>query len=274
MSDRRIIWQNNAALTDISRFVSGPLSDSQTLDFVAAEDYLFIGSPLPFNHLYFSFVSPNALSSTISVDFWQENTWTPVVDLIDETSGWTKDGYVRWSVPRETSWTNPLDSYLVDGLELTVIYNLYWARISFSADLSPTTDVKYMGQLYSNDADMFAYYPDLNNAQLMEQYQAGKTNWRDQGIMATEAIQTYLKAKNIIKVDSQILKPGLLTMSGVHKTAEIIYGGFGDAYKDSKASAKKEFELAIDLKFYEVDANGDGKPSKAEKYVRTGRLYR
>ncbi len=274
MYDRRVIWKNNGVTTDITKNVTGPLSDSIVLDYKAADDRIFIGSVLPFNHLFFDFIVANNDAVTPTVKVWTGTQWTTVVDLQDETRGWFAPGKIMWSVPRETSWIRELDSFDAEGLEDTVIYNMYWAELSFSADLDALTDLKTVGQRFSDDSDLFSFYPDLSQTGLLEQFETGKTTWNEQSLAASEACIAYLKAKNIIKVDSQVMKPDQLKMAAIHKTAEIIYSAFGAAYKDDKIEARKDFEKAIDLKFLNVDENADGNLSLSERKIRTGRLYR
>lgn len=272
--DRRVIWKNNGVVTDISQATAGPGSSGVVFDYKAAEDRLFIGSILPFNHLWFDMSVVNALSVIPTIKFWTGSAWVSVVDVLDETNALSASGKILWSVPRETSWIRELDSFDVEGLSSTVIYNMYWAELSFSGDLTGTTAIRLIGQKFSDDADLFGYYPDLSQTGLLSQFATGKTSWNDQCIMATEASIAYLKAKNIIKIDSQVMKPDQLKVAAIHKTAEIIYSAFGAAYKDDKVEARKEFEKAIDMKFMNMDEDQDGRLSLAERTIKTGRLYR
>ena len=47
----RVIFSNNGSSEDMSRQVAKYKSGSKSFSYVAAEDALYIGSSLPFNHL-------------------------------------------------------------------------------------------------------------------------------------------------------------------------------------------------------------------------------
>ena len=130
---------------------------------------------------------------------------------------------------------------------------MYWAEITFSADFSATTDLKFIGHKYSTDAELFAYYPDLSQSTLLTQYQSGKADWSEQAIMAADNIHMHLKARNLIKSDSQIVMPDVLKLASIHKTAEIIYSAFGSGYRDQKAAAAEEFKKAININQFNID---------------------
>lgn len=272
--DRRIIWSDNGVIKDITNSVTGPLATGLIMDVKAATDKIYVGSILPFNHLFFDFQTVNNEASTITAEFWDGTQWVSMVDVVDETNGWFNHGKITWTVPRETSWVRELDSFDVSGLETTVIYNFYWLRLSFSADIKNTTHPKFVGHRYSSDSDLFTFYPDLQQTALMEQYETGKVDWNTQCLMATEACLAYLKAKDIIKADSSILRPDILKVAAVHKTAEIIYAAFGEAYKNDKIEAKKSFEDAINLKFFQTDVDSNGRLTDIDRTISTGRLTR
>ena len=272
--DRRVLFKNNTALNDISMKVTGVKADGSLFDYVAGEDYLYVGAVLPFNHLYFDLSVVNAVSTAVTVEFWDGMAWVEMVDVMDETVALSKSGKISWTVPRDRSWIYELDSYDVTGLETTVIYQMYWARISFGANLTGTTAISMIGQKYCDEDYLFALYPDLNQTQLFEQYEVGKTTWDDQIVIASDMIRSYLRNKGIIKSGDQILKPDLLQDACAHKTAELIMAAFGTAYNDNKAAAKKEFEGSINMRFFAVDLNRDTILSTAERNASSGTLTR
>ena len=86
------------------------------------QDKLLIGSVLPFNHLYFKFVVVNTESTAPTVKFWDGTEFRSVIDLVDNTDGFTSDGYIKWEVPESYSWYLEQYSYNVTGLSVTEIY--------------------------------------------------------------------------------------------------------------------------------------------------------
>jgi len=257
--ERRIFFSNNSTLTDLSDKLQNPATYSVVMPYLSATDYVYFGTYLPFNHLFWMFEVPNTETVSLSVDFWSDSQWRPVIDLFDMTEGLSRDEYVRWSIPKDYAWPREPYSYDVTGLESTEVYGLYWLRVSASADLTALTEVKYIGQKYSNDSDLYGYYPDLMQQKLKLQFGSGKTNWDDQAVSAAENIILHLKTKHVIKTADQILNPAALKLASIHKTAEIIYGAFGQGYRDDKIQAAKSFNEAINQSFYQVDANANAR---------------
>lgn len=272
--DRRIFFKNNTALVDVSDILHTTSSSGYVFDVVAAEDSIFVGSVMPFNHLFFKMKVPNDQASTVSVQFWNDSTFKDVIDLVDLTVGLQSDGIIKWNIPKDWDWYSEPESYNVTGLSVTEIYNLYWAKITFSADLKATTEITYVGQRFSSDYDLYLYYPELKQSNLLAQYETGKTSWDDQHIGASENIIMDLKARNIIQGASQILKPELLRLAAIHKTAEIIFSAFGKAYEDDKLSARKAYSDLMLRNFFEVDVNKNGRIDRSDEKSSIGWLKR
>lgn len=257
--DRRVFLRKGATIKDLSDSVDNVTEGSEIINVQTGTDELLIGTYLPFNHLYWMFDVVNTEDSVVSVQFWSDRQWRDVIDLVDLTNGFSKNEIIKWSIPKDYSWPREPFSYKVAGLGTTEIYDLYWLKITVSADLLGTTELKYLGQKYSSDSDLYSYYPDLKQPNLMKQYSALKTGWDDQSISAAENIQLHLKTKHIIKTADQILNPDLLKLASIHKTAEIIYGAFGEAYRDDKKQAGMSFSEAINQSFFGVDANANAR---------------
>lgn len=270
---QRVIYSNNGSLTDISKLVANYRANSATIPFVAAEDYIFIGSLLPFNHKYIAIGTANDQSSAPSVDIWYGNAWISAVDILDftDSSGVTlaTDGILRFATNRLKGWDRELDSADVTGLTGTNIHNYYWVRLSFTADLNVSTAIKYIGHKFSEDDDLYTFYPDLNNSTLKSAFESGKTDWNEQHFAAAQGIIRELRSKRIIFERDQILDYELFNEASVHKTAQIIYGAFGQDYADDMIKAKSRFKEALNLSQYNLDENRDGRLSEGERLSST-----
>lgn len=281
MLDRkqRIIWNNSGTLRDLSAQLNDYRSGSAVIPFIAATDAIYIGAEMPFNHKYFDVSVANALASTISVEIWNGSAWVPVVDLIDETAAAGASMAVSGKVsfapdPDLAGWAKEDDSKRVIGLETTRIAYLYWARIKFSANLTPAFALKYVGHLFSDDSALFSQYPDLNNAQLLAAFQTGKTDWKEQSLTAAEIIVQDLRRRNIVMRREQVMDDTLFIQASVNKTATIIYGGLGNGFTDSRVEAQKQYDITSNIKFYEVDRTAQGRATECDKRAQTGFLYR
>lgn len=237
----------------------------------ASGDYLYIASEVPFNNLWFEMGTVNALAATVSVEVFFGQTWYAAVDIVDQTllSGASlgQSGRIAWTLNRLYGWDLIQDPNLYTGLGVTLpVYWMYWARLSWSASMTAETTLKYIGQKFSLDTDLTAYYPDLASSDLMAAFQSGKTDWKEQAFMAAEAIVRDLIGRKIIRSRGQIFDWSRLTLPSVHKVAELIYRGLGKAYEDNRAAAHKDYSDAMNRDFFRVDADLDGHLDPCDKW--------
>jgi hypothetical protein len=263
--DQRVIYQT----TDISQQVN----DFRTLTapFVyTAGQYLYIGSVLPFNNLWIEMGTANVNASVASVDMWFGHQWVSAVDVIDETTGLTASGRLQWNTDLNKGWDLEQYSASVTGLPaLSAVYNMYWLRLSWSVTFSAGTTLAYVGQKFSTDAILYSFYPDLDNSTIRTSFAAGKTTWNEQHFMAAEHIVRDLQKNGIIKSRSQIVDSSKLTDASCHKVAELIYSSLGDAYLEQLKWARQSYKEASQVKFFNVDVNGNGRLDSIERSFST-----
>lgn len=274
LMDQRVFFADNGTFNDVSVDVSRASEGSFVMPYVSAEDYLYVASFLPFNHKHFDISSPNALSSTLSVDLWDGKDWVSAVDIIDqsELSGVSlaQDGIIRFTLNRLDVWQREQDSDDVTGIPDLGVYDMYWMRFKWGSDLTSTTAIKFIGSKFSKDSDLYQYYPDLNKTALQSAFESGKTDWEDQHYMAAERILTDLRKRAAILSADQIIDYELFREASVHKTAELIFQGLGKAYVDLKSEARKEYEKSIDIEFLRIDRDGDTRLGDSERTFRMG----
>jgi len=276
--DQRVIWDDDGTEKDMSSTVNDFLIGSYEIAFTGVDDALYIASDIPFNHRFIMMDVANDETITASVYIWYNNEWVAAVDVFDGTSSGgaslATDGILEWTTNRLKGWSREADSEDVDGLDKVGIYDKYWLRVNFSSDFKATTSIKYIGQRFSTDTELFALYPDLNNASLMAAYATGKTGWVDQHIIASESIARDLKRKNIIYNEKQILNHHLFQEASCHKVAEIVYAGLGRAFDDNRARARKHYQEAMELNYYNIDRNASGNLEETEKLHSQRFMYR
>lgn len=273
--NNRIIWKDNLTLTDLSVKLNNYHSGSQVVDIIAADDAIYIGSDMPFNHRYFEFGVVNTSASVLSVSIWDGTEWEAAVDVVDQTSvagkTFAQNGIVSWVPDRNGSgWGREETTENIPDVSTLKIYNLYWAKITFSADLLNTTAINFIGHKFSEDEDLAAIYPELNLSATKSQFLSGKTNWNEQHIHAAEAIIKRLREKKIIFSRNQILNWEIFTVPSIHQVASIIYRSFGDDYKDNFEQSNKDFHAAMNLHNFEIDRDLDGKLDPIEKIATAG----
>ena len=236
--------------------------------------YLYIASLFPFNNLWLELGTVNVVPATVSVSMWWGNSWVPAVDVLDETAGLTKSGRLQWNTDINKGWGRATKASDVTGITGAVIYNMYWIRLSWNATLTPGTTLKYIGQRFSNDADLAFYYPDICLPQVLEGFKEGKQSWDDQHYLAAAKIISDLRKRNIIESRSQLLDYGLFTEAACHKVCEIVYKSFGTSYQEQLKQVRSDYLEAINMKFYNVDSCGTGREDPAVRRVSTGYLSR
>lgn len=271
LRNNRILFFSGS-FSDFSMALSDINAQTKTLAYVAG-DFLYLGSDLPFNHRYFDVSTPNNVAATLSADYWTGNGWKAFVDVIDETAvngvPLAQSGIVSWQTNLdESSWgyddTDEMDG---SGLETgPIIYKLFWIRLKWDQTLLNTTALRYIGHRFSDDTDLVAEYPELSSSAIKTAWQAGKTTWNEQCLTAAEYIVQDLRGpKNIIQSADQILDWKNYQKASVHKTAEIIFRGFGDDYKDQMLESHNAYRSALAVGKHNVDLDGDATLSDGEK---------
>lgn len=276
---QRVLYVQNGVIHDASSALNGFRSGTYVLPVVAAQDALYICSELPFNHKYFDVSVANAVASVVSVQTWTGSEWKDAVDITDETAvagaSLGQSGLLTFGMDLDRiSWSWHRDSNTIPELVGTRIFNQYWARFKWTVNLTSSTALKYVGQRFSDDGDLFDYYPDLNNSELMLAFEAGKTDWKAQSFAAAETIVADLRSQSVVIRRDQILDVHLFQMASLHKVASIVYAGLGHAYRDREVQANERYVKALSMKYFEVDNDGDAVGSPMEKTMSTGFMTR
>lgn len=275
---QRVIFKDDTVISDLSASLNDYSAGNATVAIVAADDAIYIGSELPFNHKFIQVATPNSIASTISAHIWNGSDWSQVADLVDQTAVGGKtlaqSGKISFTPNRDIAgWVCEYDSARVEGLETTKIYDLYWLRLTFSADLSATTALAYVGNLFNTDASLYLQYPDLNSAAILAAF-GNSTTWIKQSLTAAEIIvQDLRNAKVLIRRD-QIMDDTLLTIAGVHKTAQLIYMGLGNGHTTQRDYAERLYKASRDVRFQEIDRRAMGIATQTDKNFEQGYLYR
>lgn len=279
---RRIFYSDNSVLTDMTVNLNSYHSGVHSFSFVSSEDAFFIGSRFPFNHIFIKLDGDNVNSngSSMMVSYWGGKEFKSVVDIIDETSSngktLAKSGFVTWVTDKSYSWIKEDTNYSsnsVEGLTDVEIYDKYWLKITFSNDLTANTSFSWIGQKFCDDNALGSEYPALVRSSIMTAYEAGKTSWEEQCIRASEILVNDLVAKKFILSKDQILSKEDFELATVSKTAEIIYSGLGDDYKDDKSRARIEYEDRLTKSLPFIDTNKNARIDLHEQ-ITQGRLVR
>lgn len=273
------IYSNNGTLTDISEDVRRFQTGSATIaDITAAQDYIYLGARVPFNHYYFDLETPSVVNSNIiTSEYWDGREWITCYRTIDDTDGFKESGFVTFIPNKNKSWSKESTNdgnEAITGLTTVNIYDLYWLRIKFSVDIPLGFTFRFIGQKFSDDYDLSSEFQNLVRSQMLLAFGAGKTNWDEQHCKAAEIIVQDLVKSEVIDSSGQILVREEFTLASVQKVAQIIFNSLGDDYIDQRDKAEQEYKNRMNKSIYKVDKNQNGLLDKNESTQRVGFMSR
>jgi hypothetical protein len=281
LATNRVIWNDNGTLKDLSNKLNNFFSESQVLDFIAAQDKIYIGSDVPFNHRFINLSVVNDVAASVTVEIWDGNSWVAAVDVQDGTAlagvPLAQDGILRWATDQDKTWgqEQSTEDMAASGLQTLKIYNMYWVRLSWSVDLKATMSLAYFGHKFSKDEDLGGYYPDLNRANVKTAFQSGKTTWLEQHILAAEELFRDIRNQRALWSKNQIFEPEVFTMPAVHKVAQIVYTAFGSEYESRRDEAYDRYKEALEGALSQgIDKDEDGHVEEDEHAGMTVGLFR
>jgi len=287
--NQRVIFSDNGSLEDITLRVNDYFKgDFDIGGYVPGEDYIYIGSDLPFSNKYFCLETPNTSSAKPSIQIWQGNTWVNAVDVLDDSdAGYdgkslSRDGVISWKPDDDfSSWHKENDTKDIPELSALRIFCMYWLRISWDNSFSNGTTITHIGYDFAGtDQSLFAYYPDLNNQSFLDCFvphlpSGTKTTWKEQRLSASVNVCNYLRGKDIILSPAQLLDYEIFRQAAIHETARIIYAGLDtEAYAEDYKRAGERFGRAINMKKFNIDENCTGALENVEKGISTGFMSR
>lgn len=253
----RVILKSGSTLMDLSKSLNNYLTGATVLSLAAATDAIYLGSDLPFNHRWFDVkVANTELSQIANVQIWSGSQWVNTVDLMDETTSggrvFSQSGHIAFVPDRyKSAWSREHSTETIADLASLRIYNLYWVKITFSADLSLTTELSYIGHRFADDVELKAEYPELFNAELMSAL--GVASWDEKHAVAAEYVIRDLMRDQAIYSSNQILDWEIFKAAGVHRAAAMIYYSLGPAYNEHFNRAMVAYKQCLDLKYLRID---------------------
>jgi hypothetical protein len=281
--DNRIIFSDNGTLIDFSTALAEYKSQTKTFSLVAAEDAIYIGSKFPFNHLYFKLSAFNTSPSDVSIAVWDNKDWKDVVEVIDETvvsgASFGQSGHIAWVPNKQKGWgqddtVKSNGDENITGLGDITIYEKYWLKMTFSADLDEDVILNWVGNLFSDDDDLETEYSNLVRAAVLEGFQSGKTDWEEQHVKAAEFIIKHLINNKVILTKDQILERRDYVDAAVSRVAAMIFNSYGDDGENDKADAMKDFYSRINAAVFSIDRNTNAREDRQEIEQKEGLIKR
>lgn len=202
--------------TDITQQTQKIESDPATV-VLTTGDFLYIGFSGPFAARHVDVSTANTNAATLTVEYYRSNgTWAEVDDVVDETAS----GGIPFAQSGFIHWQNKLDWKPVNITGLDADIELYFVRISTSADFSAGTAVNSVLNLFSDDSILSEYYPEfISDTRWLP---SGQTSYLKQHKAAKDLCVLKLKQRGLIDRESQIVDINEITVAAVHAVAKII----------------------------------------------------
>ena len=273
----RVLFSDNSTITDYTTELNRWDSNTKAPTIVAAEDAIYVGNYLPFNHFYLEIGdTANAQASSVDVNLWDGTNWKDVAEVIDETASTgvtlAQSGWITWVTDRDNSWSREDTNHngaTVPGLSTVDIYDRYWIRLEFSADLTASVDLKYLGHKFSDDTDLGAEFPELDRSVIRDSFTVGLSDFNELHVRAADLLIQDLRRSNIIWGKGQILDRYDFKLASVAKVAEMIFRTLGDDYIDQRDDARVLYKIRLASGIATIDKNLDADIQPGENYVRS-----
>jgi hypothetical protein len=263
----KVIFSDNGTLYDDTAVLDDYVNSITSRSFVAAEDYIYIGSKYPITSKYIK-NSGLLAQGTMSISYWDGSTWRSAVNVYDGTSvigdptlTMNRSGHISWETDKRYPWvkddTTKDGVAHITGLGTMTLYDYYWIRLSFTDDFSYIWN--WVGDLFCTDDDLGAEYADLTRTAVMSAFEASKQNWEEQRVQASKLVSQDLKRLVSLPGAAQVIGLDQLMLPCVSKTAEIIFRGLGSGYTQAMLDARKEYESRMDPRHFVIDQDANGR---------------
>lgn len=245
MSDLLFLHSDNGSFSDYSQDAKDYLRDNFTVDFLAAEDSIYIGLYKPFSDFYveLSTFGSNQLSFSINGSS---------ISVEDDTKGFSRSGFIHFDKP--STWNKET----INGVEG------YWLKVDSATDFS--LDFVGCNIVFSDDNDLRQEVRNIDNL-----LAKGDSTFIAYHVAArNEIVQTLRNGGNIKRVDElikNITKWDLLELGEIRQAAKYltlakIFFDISENNEDKFYNKYRDYEgmygAAFKLFYYKLDKNDDG----------------
>lgn len=226
---------------------------------MTTSDKLYLGFREKFQTRYFLFATANTNAATLTVKYWDGSAYAEVADVVDQTIGFTRSGFLSWD--NIDGWQK--------NVQLGITTELYWIEITVSANLSGGTSLQCIENIFCDETLLRSYYPELvSNTSYLP---SGRTSWMEQFIAAKDLVVLRLKQDDIIDDESQVLDVNEVCVAAVHATAWIIINPIARDEGDKERAKQmfNDFNRELNASKKSFDFDNSGKVDEAEKNMGT-----
>lgn len=238
--------------TEVTGKIETISQDSLAFALTTAQ-YLYLGFHQRFTSRYFYLSTVNSVSTSLTVEAYDGTDWTAVKNLVDDTQGFTRSGWIGWNndaanVPWEKSALSPITDV-----------ELYWVRITTGTNLHASTALQAILNLFLDDRAMKQWYPEMISD--TRYLPTGATNFYEQYRAATNLVTQELIRLKAIDDESQVLDFHEVQTAAAHAAAYCILSGIPNLTEAQVArmdSILEQMKFWVEKAFTSFDTDDSG----------------
>jgi len=250
--------------TEVTQYTRTPSGDLLPFE-LTASDKLYLGFYGKFTSRYFDFDTLNATGTVVSVKQWDGTAFVPVEDVIDQTVGFTRSGFLSWqNTDRwEKSAISPIDDK-----------ELYWVEVTVNSTLDVGTTLQSLVNIFCDTDLLRAFYPEIVTDP--RYLPTGRDDFMEQFIAAKDGIVLRLKQDGIIQDESQIIDINQVAVAAANYTAYLILFPIArdEGDEETLSRAFSEYNRQLNSSHKSFDLNKSGKIDESEENIGTVYIQR
>jgi len=241
-----------------------------------ANEYYYIGLPKEFYYFYVELSVANTNAANLTLEYYHEDNaaWTELT-FKDETQGFTRNGFIRFDKPEDTSNLNSLWGEVAVNSSTK-----FWIRISTDTSFSAGTVGQGIGLVFSDDNDLIE-----ERGNIVSKHAPSNGSWINKHVAAKKEIIQRLRNKGNRKTTMDNKRFGdidefdLLEFEQVRAASKflalskIFCQELSDAEDDKWFQLGKKFEVsyedAFNTFFLSLDLDDDGVLDSEEELSTT-----
>lgn len=269
-----IFHDNNGSFLDLTDNLNDWVRGTKSLDYVTAQDKLYLGRAKPFNTVWVEIATANTAAATLTLEYWNGTAWTALAVDLDDTQGFTRSGWIRWTTPDGSGASTAWDLTTVN------LVSKFWLRLTWNATFSPACILNAIGLVFSDDSDLKERVFDI-----ADRIPTGAVSHILSHVSAKKLILSRLETSGKLKFSQSdgivraVDEWDLFDVDSVRKassylTLSIIFDNLSDTADDIEDRRAKKFHDNYDTIFDSIiiplDVNDDGFESPGEASNRLG----
>lgn len=268
-----VFWYNGTTFFDLSFNLSSYGRDASVVPF-ETDDFIYFGLYKPFKALYAEMSVANAVSTDLSVEYWNGSAWVDVSGLIEDTKAFSRSGFIQFDKPSD--WAKNT----VNGAEK------FFVRFSPGANLSVGTSIQGMNIVFSDDQDLKGIYPAVSNylgsteSTFILRHENSRDliiqELRNRAFQKKGTLKSYYESIDpwdILEIDEVRMWSANLTMSNIFSSLQ---ANANDLYSQKAEEFAEKAEYYKAAVYLTLDKDDDGIMDSAESAsdISTRRLIR